>query len=188
MLAVSQNSIEVWTNWLIRNFPYSSGLSHRHSFIYWHLHSVTFPFPLHSIQYQSFYYQLKNLSYGSVYAPVHCGSSVWLFSLSIFPVNVFLPFCVLYGLALHLKIMGRASISLHYSLLLLDRLSSWTHKCDTYSKKSHTFKVSTFLSCLFSSHTTAISTHIPSKLSPNFSSSYGSLRTSFFLFRICIIK
>lgn len=103
--------------------------------------------------------------------------------LSVFSVNV-LPFCIQCCLALDLRIMGWAHNSLHYSLLLLDSYVLDPIYVIYSLRRTTVLEVSTFLSYL----PIATSIHIPTKLSPTFSSSYDSLRTSFFLLLTCIIK
>lgn len=54
---------------------------------------------------------------------------VYLFA---FPVNVYLFFCVPYGLVPDLNIMGWELMTLHDSTLFQETyIHSWTHKCDT---------------------------------------------------------
>lgn len=71
-----------------------------------------------------------------VYAPVHI--------LAVFSANVFLPFCIWCRLALDLKIIVWASISLHYSQLLLDSYVLEPIHVIYSLRKAILFKVSVF--------------------------------------------
>ena len=120
----------------------------------------------------------RTFAISCVYVSVCSSFSDPMSSLFVFPVNIYLPFCVPYSLVPDFTIMGWASITLHYSTLCQDSYIVEPINVIHGLRRVTLVKASIFLSCSFSSYTTATPTHLPSKLSLNSSPGPGSFLSS----------